>query len=247
MILLRGLRSVTGSAVQITTLLVGKLLLARLEPRMVARLNQASPDRRCPLALGARLHQRVSHRRQLIAHGPRHRLVDLGVGEVVLGDLEEPRSHAAAPRCGIAGAGPAGGRDDEDHECRMAYHPRVFASARARVKPVRRRVTVWLQSFRRTTAASSATSSHRRSCFGSLERSLHRRSCFARGLAVVVIAANSGDPFVASRCSRLSAAASLLDWRGLAVLAMSAAASLLDSRGLAVLAISAAASLLDWR
>jgi hypothetical protein len=144
MILLRRSGVATGRAVQITTLLVGQLLLARLDGPVVVSTDQTLAGRLAPLSIRAGLGERVADRRQLIGDGARRGFIDPGAGEIVLGDLVEAGrdgaargrriSAAAAPEPGEAGD--ASDASDERHEDRGTSHPAVFVSALVRVKEV---------------------------------------------------------------------------------------------------------------
>jgi len=122
-------------------LLVGQLLFAGLDARMVVRTDEAPPRRRAPRAVRAGLGERIPHRGQLIGHRTSGGLVDLGVLEIVLRDLEKPRRNGAAGWRGVAGPAATGaGEYREDHgeepNERGASHPTVFDSAPVHVKAV---------------------------------------------------------------------------------------------------------------
>lgn len=140
MIVLRGFGCATGSAVQITTLLVGKLLFAGFEAQVVVSMDQAVPGRRAPLSFRAGLREGIAHRGQLIGHRAGGGLIDLGVREIELGDLEELYRDGAARWPGIAGAAATGDPEppeqDDEHKDRGTRHPTVFGSAPVRVKEV---------------------------------------------------------------------------------------------------------------
>jgi len=130
---LRGLGCSTGSAVEITALLVGELLLAGLEPDAVVSMDQTVSGRRAPLPAGTGVSERVAQRRELVEHHARGDFIDLGVGEIGAREVDEPGGHGAAGwRC-ITSTAPAG---DERKEDREANHATVFDSAVARVKEV---------------------------------------------------------------------------------------------------------------
>ncbi len=102
MILLRGAGYATGCSVKITALLVGELLFAALEPDVVRGMDQAGPDRGRPVPLGTRMGERIAHRGQLIGDRARERVVELGVSEIVPGEVEESRRDRAARWRGVA-------------------------------------------------------------------------------------------------------------------------------------------------
>jgi hypothetical protein len=131
---LRSLGRATRGAVQIATLLVGKLLLAGLKAYVVVSMDQARPGRRAPFSVRAGLRERVAHRRQLIGHRPGGGFVHLDVREVEPRDLEELRRDGAARRGGVACAAVAG--DKEQQADRGADHLPVVGSALVRVKAV---------------------------------------------------------------------------------------------------------------
>jgi hypothetical protein len=96
------------------------------------------------VAVRAGLRQRVAQRGQLVGDVAPRGVVELGLVEIVARDVEEPRGDRAARRRIVAGAAAgepgrdAGGENDRDRtddEAR-ANQPRVFGSARVRVKEV---------------------------------------------------------------------------------------------------------------
>ena len=143
------LRRRSGSAavraVQITALIIGKLLLARLEADVVAGGHQAAADGRAPPSVGARLNQRVSHRGQLVLDRAPRRGVDRGGGfpmTPLWGPDRQSRSiHPPArrvarldPSPSIAGSPPEVGPRDiqEPRSDRAARRRRVAGRAVAR-------------------------------------------------------------------------------------------------------------------
>src|SRR5437764_1160393 len=126
----------TRRAVQITTLLVGQLLLARLDPPVVVSTDQTLADCFAPLSIRTGLDERVADRRQLIAHCARGSFIDLGAREVVLRDLMEVRGDGAARWRRVTPAAAAGSGDagEERYEEHGTDHPAVFVSALLRVK-----------------------------------------------------------------------------------------------------------------
>ena len=123
MSLRHGVGLATGkTAVQITALLVGQLLLAGFKPGMVVSTDQAPAARFAPLSFVARLRQGVSHRGELRVHRTRAGFIDLGCDEIVLRELEEShRDHATRRRWIAARAvtrGEQAGDEDGDHEGR---------------------------------------------------------------------------------------------------------------------------------
>jgi len=136
MIGLRRLGCATGSAVQITALLVGELLLAGLKVSMVVSMDQAGSGRRAPLSCGASVRERVAHGRQLIVDRARGCFIDARGREIVLRDIDEARRRGAARRRGVFRRATAAEASDEQHQERATNHPTVFGSAVVCVKAV---------------------------------------------------------------------------------------------------------------